>query len=339
MAKGDIVLHVQPALAVVDPRDDRAARAVAAYVGGQLSIRSQQNARDALRRIARMMLVDPTAQAEEFPWPAISYEIAMAIRGRLFDLTVEEAITPGTANLTLSHLRGIIRTMYAMKLVTHEQLAAAHPGMLKNVAGSRKTRGRALNEKEERALRAAAREFGGYAGTMLDTAIVTAIGGGLRREEITRLAVDNLKKLDAFSIVGKGNKEREVVIDEAMKEVIEPWMRLRRSLAPEHQMMFCAPSNADQQLSTWSFWSLVRQAAHDAFGDREECESGCECEKTVTGPHDFRRTFATRLFNQGWDIRQIQVLMGHNSPDTTALYDKRDEKAIFDKRREAKVIA
>jgi integrase len=58
---------------------------------------------------------------------------------------------------------------------------------------------------------------------------------------------------------------------------------------------------------------------------------------SLTGPHDFRRTFATTL--DKFDLRQVQVLMGHESPETTARYDKRDLETLHEKARNTKVIA
>jgi len=336
----DVVLSAQPsgdatAIELVDA-GDVAARVVRQYVESQLSPRSRDNARDALRRIARMVL-GPGATAEAFPWPALSYEWAMRLRRGLFDLTTEEKIKPGTANLTLSHLRGVIRTMYGMKIVSNDVLAVAHPGMLKNVPGSRDTRGRMLSPDDEKRLRAAAIELDGYRGPMLDAAIVLAIGGGLRREELAAATVERLRP-GQLSIIGKGNKERQVVVDDGMGRVLDGWLRERKRLLPAHDGIFCAPWNPSRPLSAWSFWTLVREAAHGAFGNAEACDDGCRCLEVVTGPHDFRRTFASRLLEQGFDIREVQVLMGHQSPETTARYDKRGVEALYTKRRNVRVI-
>ena len=117
-----VVDAVDIAAIVVAPEDDRSARAVRQYVASQLSPRSRENAWDALRRVARMV-VGPGAPADAYPWPTITYEHAQLLRRGLFDLTETGAITPGTANLTLSHVRGIVRTMYGMRMISAEQLA------------------------------------------------------------------------------------------------------------------------------------------------------------------------------------------------------------------------
>lgn len=324
-------------LAVRDPFVD-GERAVRAYVASQLSPRSRDNARDALRRLSRLILQDPQAEPSHVPWPAFGFEQIKMVRTALFEMTRLGRITPGTANLTLSHWRGLMHTMYGMGLITAAQHELTHSGALRNVPGVRKPRGRALSASEEKALRASARGLPGYRGAMLDTAIVLAVGGALRREELVGLTVNSFRP-GMLDVVGKGNKEREVPVDPQMQEALETWLREREALAPAHEKLFCSPKRPDRSLSAWSFWALVRAAAHDAFGDLTPCAKTCECTRIVTGPHDFRRTLATRALEQGMDIRQLQVLMGHANSNTTALYDKRGEEALFEKRRAMRIIA
>lgn len=324
------------ALVVAPDGREAAARAVRQYIEGQLSRRSRENALDALRRLARTML-GPEARPEDVPWPAVTYELVMRLRRALYDQTIAGSITPGTANLTLSHLRGLVRTMYAMRLISAEQLAIAHPNLLKNIPGTRAARGRALAALEERALREATRALGSYRGAMLDAAIVIAIGGGLRREEISGLETGRVEPTK-LTIVGKGNKERLVPVEPQMQQALASWNTRRARLMPTHGNVFCSPHRSDHELSPWAFWALVREASHAAFGEGD-CGKGCTCKKVVTGPHDFRRTFATRLLELGFDIRQVQKLMGHESPETTARYDKRAEETLYEKRRAVTVIA
>ena len=52
----------------------------------------------------------------------------------------------------------------------------------------------------------------------------------------------------------------------------------------------------------------IRQAARDAG-----------LSKRVTA-HTFRHSFATHLLEQGWDVRQVQSLLGHASLQTTMIY-------------------
>lgn len=312
------------------------ARAVAAYVRNREAKRSKQNALDALRRLTRMISNGRTSDPTVIPWADIGFEQAGAIRSALYEKTRTGEIAPGTANLTLSHLRGLFKTLHKMGLVDAERREFVRDE-LGNVRGSRKTRGRALTPSEERSLRAAARELDGYRGTMLDTAIVLATGAGLRREEVADLPLIGVGE-DLLTVIGKGNKERQIPIDDQMSDAKHVWLGERENLAPDHARFFCSPQKPEAVLSSWGFWDLVRKTAHAAFG-KGKCGETCRCVEVVTGPHDFRRTFATRLLEQGLDIRQVQLLMGHESLETTVRYDKRDLEALFEKRRGMRVIA
>ena len=42
--------------------------------------------------------------------------------------------------------------------------------------------------------------------------------------------------------------------------------------------------------------------------------------------HDFRRSFAGNLLDNGNDLVTVQKLMGHSSPTTTANYDRRGDE-------------
>src|ERR1700722_557181 len=208
--EGGLVLREAPPsdapLALVEPVDDSALRAGRQYIHSQLSPRRRENALDALRRIARVVSGDLTAAAESFLWPRLTLETGLLIRRKLYDQTLPEAISPispGTANLTLSHLRGIVRTMYGMKLITVEQLVIAQPLMVKNLRATRDERGESLSAKGERELLKAARALDGYQGTMLETAIALAIGAGLRREEVASIGLNGLRKPGFLSVIGK----------------------------------------------------------------------------------------------------------------------------------------
>jgi integrase/recombinase XerD len=51
-------------------------------------------------------------------------------------------------------------------------------------------------------------------------------------------------------------------------------------------------------------------------------------------PHTFRHSFAIHCVRSGWDIRRLQVVLGHNSMATTAVYlqfNDRDIRELYDR--------
>ena len=126
---------------------------------------------------------------------------------------------------------------------------------------------------------------------------------GLRTGEAVSLeipAIDGRKHL--LTIIGKGNKERLVPLPDPML-----WS-LRRLWQLHKNPRWLFPNRAgDHTIGRGTLnrtFSLVAQAA----GIR-----------SVT-PHSLRHAYATRLLENGVNVRVVQLLLGHSQIATTALY-------------------
>lgn len=317
------------------PTGGDSADLVESYARSLQSPRSRTTARESLRRVAGLGggEKDPAVPVTAFlrADPEQAWAMLQTIREHL-----SVRYPPATANLTLSHLRGVLRTAHLLGLATDHQRMLVDS--LKGVKGSRITKGVAIAPEHETRLRRITRQLPGYQAPMLDAAIVLSIGAGLRREELCRLSTEAVGEQD-LHVLGKGNRERRPFIDAQMRYALDVWIDRRGALNVDHQGLFVSPSQPDRVISTWSYWSLLRQVAHEAFViGKKPCDESCRCRKILTGPHDFRRTFATRLLEQGYDLREVQRLMGHESVSTTERYDKRSEEALIQKRRRTKIL-
>jgi integrase/recombinase XerD len=127
---------------------------------------------------------------------------------------------------------------------------------------------------------------------------------GLRISEATRLEISAIDRANlVLRIVGKGNKERLVPLPQpVLDELGHLWLS-------HHNPRWLFPNRrSDAPLDTHVV-SDPFAAAVVAAGIRRD----------VT-PHALRHSYATRLIENGVDIRVVQILLGHASIASTAIY-------------------
>lgn len=128
---------------------------------------------------------------------------------------------------------------------------------------------------------------------------------GIRRAELVGL---NLADIDTerrmMRVLGKGNKQRMVFMNEAAATAIRAYLGMRPRSNDEALFL----SNRKTRLSHRQAWVIFREFAQ---------LSGLT--KHVT-PHVMRHSFATHLLENGADIMTIKELLGHESLSTTQIY-------------------
>ena len=137
-------------------------------------------------------------------------------------------------------------------------------------------------------------------------AILTTIyAAGLRVSEAANLLVSDIDSGRQVIAVrqGKGQKDRFVILSPKLLELLRRYWRIYRPTPYlfEGDIPGCP-------INRGSINSLCQRAA-----------SAAKLSKPVT-PHSLRHSFATHLLEAGTDLRTIQLLLGHNSLRTTAVY-------------------
>lgn len=171
-------------------------------------------------------------------------------------------------------------------------------------------------------------------------------GGGLRLLEALRLRVKDLdfQRGELTVREGKGDKDRVTMLPQAVTGPLQQHLRCVESIHQQdvaegfgrvelpHALARKYP-NADRE---WR-WQWVfpqqrrwRNASSGEQGRHHVDESlvqkaisqavrGTGLTKRVTS-HKFRHSFATHLLSDGYDIRTVQELLGHNDVRTTMIY-------------------
>lgn len=288
------------------------------YLASLGSPQSRRTMRAALDKIAKILTNDSAATAGDIPapvWGTLRNSQTQLIRSALAN-----EYKAATANKMLSALRGVLRAAYDLDQINDRDYRKAIS--LKPVKGdtSAKTgaRGRALTAKEIGKLKAVCLADTTPAGVRDLALIAVAYTCGLRRSELVALDLADYHVIDGKDAIyvrsGKGNKDRNVYIENGQKEALERWIIERGTFdGPMFTRIGKGGKMTADRLSTQAVYFIFEKRAKDA-----------DIEKFA--PHDMRRTFAGDSLDKGIDIATVADLMGHASVTTTAKYDRRGEK-------------
>jgi len=136
---------------------------------------------------------------------------------------------------------------------------------------------------------------------------------GLRLNEAIQLKVDDIdsERMQLRINNGKGGKDRLVPLSEQMLAMLRSYWHLCR---PKDWLF---PSKKKEGPVSDS---CVQRAFKSALR-----ESGIPKDGSV---HSLRHSYATCLLEDGVDLRVIQLMLGHKSPTTTAVYTHLTSKTV-----------
>lgn len=131
---------------------------------------------------------------------------------------------------------------------------------------------------------------------------------GLRVGELVGLNVQDIRD-DTIRVLGKGNKERQIYLNEACLGALAEYLAVRPQPKedPRHKDALFVSRNKTR-LTTRSVENIVQKAVTQAGLDPKY------------SPHKLRHTAATLMLNNGVDIRTLQDVLGHENLGTTQIY-------------------
>jgi len=144
--------------------------------------------------------------------------------------------------------------------------------------------------------------------TIRDLAMVEMLyGSGLRISELAGLKLGDLSA-DAVRVTGKGNKTRIVPVSREARRAVDEYLAERRVRFPKNTNEDSLwLSEAGKGLSVRHIRRRVTEVI-GMIGDKKP------------HPHQLRHSFATHILSHGADLRAVQELLGHESPQTTQIY-------------------
>jgi site-specific recombinase XerD len=151
--------------------------------------------------------------------------------------------------------------------------------------------------------------------------LATLLATGLRISEACHLQARDIDSRAGLVHVrnGKGGKSRCVKLGDRLLRTLRRYWRVaeprRPWLFPAQRLV--GPGRVDPH-RRWADHPIAPDTVRSRL-HRLAQRAGLQ--RRVT-PHDLRCTYATWLLEAGVDLRTVQVLLGHASPETTARYTR-----------------
>lgn len=248
-----------------------------------------------LERLARWLRPDPTA-----PPIALERIDTWRIKDYLAHLREDSSLKPTTLSRTISSLKGFWRWAVVEGLVDTNPASPL----------------RSPKKPRRLPIHLAAPEVRNLADALPPegkdrlrdrTIMLVLVMTGMRLAELVGLDVDTVDLESGFlRVMGKGRKERLIPINSAARQLLHRWLAERPAPLPGCRALFL--SRGGQRISRRTVQYLVRRAVKRAGLDPR------------ISPHKLRHTFATHLYAEGTDLRDIQELLGHANIASTSIY-------------------
>lgn len=146
--------------------------------------------------------------------------------------------------------------------------------------------------------------------------IMLFLNCGLRLSELSNIDLDRLKDNDTLHIIGKGNKERTIFINDSCIEAIKDYLIVRPKEVNDPKAMFI--SKRKNRMSNRAIQHMI---------DRYLTKAGFDT--SIYSTHKLRHTAATLMYKYGnVDIRALQEILGHESVATTQIYTHTDNDRL-----------
>ncbi len=134
---------------------------------------------------------------------------------------------------------------------------------------------------------------------------------GLRVSELVSLNITDINlDIGFIKVIGKGNKERIIPMNDIAKSFLKDYMILYwpKMVSPVAYERPLFVGNKGTRLTRQGFFGILKN-----YGKK------IGLQKEIS-PHTLRHTFATHLIENDADLRSVQEMLGHANITTTEIY-------------------
>ena len=145
------------------------------------------------------------------------------------------------------------------------------------------------------------------------------VSTGMRISELVHLEINDINhSVSNVRVIGKGNKERLIPLDQETFHYVYSYMQNERSFFDKKNSLWLFMMNDGRRMTRENFYNILQKLV---------LEAGVRNHFT---PHMLRHTFATTLLENHCDLRSIQVMLGHQDISTTTIYTHVTHRQIMD---------
>jgi integrase/recombinase XerC len=250
---------------------------------------------------------------EDIDWHLLQPEHVIALVAALR----EDGYAPNTSSLYVNAVRGVMNEAWRLSLISQEHLLRMRT--VKPAPGTRLGQGRNLRRTLIREMMEVCAADPRPQG-LRDAAVIGILyGSGMRKSESVNLDLAQINVEErSLRVIGKGNKELIKYAPQWAFAKLQAWLAFRREQLKEGEQDDSFLFNRIRRGSHITRERITKHAIYYIARQRGE-QVGVKIM-----PHDFRRSFITRVIEEH-DLSIAQKLAHHTNIQTTASYDVRDD--------------
>ena len=133
---------------------------------------------------------------------------------------------------------------------------------------------------------------------------------GIRISELTKIELKNIElEKRMIKVLGKGNKERYVIIGKEALKSLDEYLKIRNVLFENNKFLYPnMKKGKNLHLNEKTVYNMVKKYLKVVSNNEK------------LSPHSLRHSFATHLLENGADLMSVKDLLGHKDLSSTQIY-------------------